>query len=112
MSTSTITSDTLTTNQPPDRSILKTPERITPAAAAEDEKFQAVARGNRSGTLKLPGIPSFANAHDERKWMKEHMAAAFRFFGKKGYNEGISGHISMRGMYLCVSSSSLPASHN
>lgn len=28
--------------------------------------------------------------------MKEHMAAAFRFFGKQGYGEGISGHISMR----------------
>ena len=28
------------------------------------------------------------------------MAAAFRHFGKLGYNEGVSGHISMRGMYL------------
>jgi ribulose-5-phosphate 4-epimerase/fuculose-1-phosphate aldolase len=29
--------------------------------------------------------------------MREHMAAAFRYFGKLGYGEGVSGHISMRG---------------
>lgn len=65
--------------------------------AEEDAKFQAVARGDRKGTLKLRGIPTFTDPYEKRKWMKEHMAAAFRFFGKKGYGEGISGHISMRG---------------
>ncbi|KAE8148176.1 class II aldolase/adducin domain protein [Aspergillus avenaceus] len=65
-------------------------------SAAEDTTFQATARGNRDGTLKLQGIPEFADAYQERQWMKEHMAAAFRFFGKMGYGEGISGHISMR----------------
>ena len=95
MSTSTVT---VTTNQQTDRSTLVAVEdKVT--TAAEDEKFQATARGNRSGTLKLRGIPTFSEAHDKRKWMKEHMAAAFRFFGKQGYGEGISGHISMRGMY-------------
>jgi hypothetical protein len=62
-------------------------------------KFQAVARGNRSGTLKLQGIPEFTGLHEKRQWMKGHMAAAFRFFGKQGYGEGISGHISIRGMF-------------
>lgn len=100
MSASTVTS-ILATNQQPNRSVLVTADGFT--TATEDEKFQAVARGNRSGTLKLQGIPTFVNAHDERKWMKEHMAAAFRFFGKKGYNEGISGHISMRGMFQILS---------
>ncbi|RMJ21270.1 hypothetical protein PHISP_07859 [Aspergillus sp. HF37] len=66
------------------------------SSGADDANFQAVARGNRSGTLKLRGIPMFADPHEQRKWMKEHMAAAFRFFGKRGYGEGISGHISMR----------------
>ncbi|KAI9929198.1 hypothetical protein ASPWEDRAFT_36821 [Aspergillus wentii DTO 134E9] len=65
-------------------------------AAADDAKFQATARGDRNGTLKLPGIPTFTDPLEKRKWMKEHMAAAFRFFGKQGYGEGISGHISMR----------------
>jgi hypothetical protein len=65
--------------------------------AADDATFQATARGNRSGTLKLSGIPIFTDLYEKRKWMKEHMAAAFRFFGKHGHGEGISGHISMRG---------------
>jgi hypothetical protein len=74
---------------------------ITPAA--NDATFQALARGDRRGTLKLRGIPEFTDLHDKRKWMKEHMAAAFRFFGKRGYGEGVSGHISMRGTLFCSS---------
>lgn len=65
--------------------------------AEEDAQFQATARGDRKGTLKLRGIPTFTNPYEQRRWMKEHMAAAFRYFGKLGYGEGISGHISMRG---------------
>ncbi|KAL4906156.1 hypothetical protein BDW74DRAFT_139266 [Aspergillus multicolor] len=67
---------------------------ITPAL--EDKAFQAIARGNRAGTLKLRGIPTFTDPYAERQWIKEHMAAAFRVFGKQGFNEGISGHISVR----------------
>lgn len=65
--------------------------------AEKDEKFQSLVRGNRAGTLKLRGIPIHNDPYAKRKWMKEHMAAAFRFFGKQGYGEGISGHISIRG---------------
>lgn len=76
------------------------------ASAANDVKFQSIARGNRNGTLKLRGIPTFPDPLEQRKWMKEHMAAAFRYFGKLGYGEGISGHISMRGMPAKHSSTS------
>lgn len=65
--------------------------------AANDAKFQSLARGKRDGTLKLRGIPTFTDPLEKRKWMREHMAAAFRYFGKLGYGEGVSGHISMRG---------------
>lgn len=65
--------------------------------AANDASFQGLARGGRNGTLKLRGIPTFSDLTEKRKWMKEHMAAAFRYFGKLGYGEGVSGHISMRG---------------
>ncbi|KAJ5924591.1 hypothetical protein N7466_008778 [Penicillium verhagenii] len=63
---------------------------------ATDTTFQSLARGDRNGTLKLAGIPTFSDPLEKRKWMKEHMAVAFRYFGKLGYNEGVSGHISMR----------------
>lgn len=72
-------------------------------SAATDSKFQSVARGDRAGTLKLRGIPTFSDAHAKRQWVREHMAAAFRFFGKQGYGEGVSGHISVRGELAPVS---------
>lgn len=40
--------------------------------------------------------------------MKEHMAAAFRYFGKLGYGEGVSGHISMRGTRVELSLDHVP----
>ncbi|PPJ49649.1 hypothetical protein CBER1_02159 [Cercospora berteroae] len=44
----------------------------------------------------LPGIPQFVSFETHRKWMLEHMALAFRVFARKGYTEGMSGHISVR----------------
>lgn len=64
---------------------------------ADTEDWQGLASGDRGGKLKLRGIPTFSNPLAQRQWMKEHMAAAFRFFAKNGYHEGVSGHISMRG---------------
>lgn len=44
----------------------------------------------------LPGIPQFVSFATHRQWMLEHMAIAFRVFARKGYTEGMSGHISVR----------------
>jgi hypothetical protein len=92
MSSTTVTTETSTPTLP-----IRAVQEST--AAAQDATFQALARGDRQGKLKLRGIPEFADPYEKRKWMKEHMAAAFRFFGKMGYGEGVSGHISMRGAY-------------
>lgn len=70
--------------------------------AEDDATYQSIARGNRAGTLKLRGIPVHKDVYAQRQWMKEHMAAAFRFFGKQGYGEGASGHISMRGTSISI----------
>lgn len=43
-----------------------------------------------------PGIPKFNTFAEERQWQLEHLAAAFRVFGRNGYAEGIAGHISVR----------------
>lgn len=40
--------------------------------------------------------PLFTNKHAERQWVIEHLAGAFRVFGRKGYTEGSAGHISVR----------------
>lgn len=67
------------------------------AAASTDERrepshaIQAISQG-----IPLPGIPSFTSIDRKRRWMLEHMAGAFRVFGRNGFGEGMSGHISLR----------------
>lgn len=41
-------------------------------------------------------MPKFESKEKERLWAKQHMAAAFRVFARKGYTEGSAGHISLR----------------
>jgi len=53
--------------------------------------LQAISQG-----VSLPGIPSFTDIEKHRAWLLEHMAGAFRVFARKGFTEGMSGHISVR----------------
>lgn len=53
--------------------------------------LQAISQG-----MTLPGIPSFTSIDKQRRWILEHMAGAFRVFARKGYTEGMAGHISVR----------------
>ncbi|KAL4787719.1 class II aldolase/adducin N-terminal [Aspergillus varians] len=78
------------------RTVLHPTQAGALTAAEDDHVLQGIARGDRHGALKLRGIPSFSDPMAERQWIREHMAAAFRFFGKHGYYEGTSGHISVR----------------
>lgn len=40
-------------------------------------------------------IPVFADPYKKREWMLQHMAGALRVFGRKGYNEGCAGHVTI-----------------
>lgn len=46
--------------------------------------------------LMIPGPPVFENKHEEREFLKGRLAAAFRIFGKEGFDEGVAGHITVR----------------
>jgi ribulose-5-phosphate 4-epimerase/fuculose-1-phosphate aldolase len=46
--------------------------------------------------LPMPQRPSFDDVADERRYRKQRLAAALRLFGRYGFGEGISGHISVR----------------
>lgn len=48
------------------------------------------------GGVILQGPPTFNSFERERRYMLEHMAGAFRVFARKGFTEGIAGHISLR----------------
>jgi ribulose-5-phosphate 4-epimerase/fuculose-1-phosphate aldolase len=43
-----------------------------------------------------PQFPTFLNVEDERKHRKQRLAAAFRLFGRFGFDEGVAGHITAR----------------
>ena len=95
--TSTMSTAVTTTMPPRARLTANSHDQTDLLPAERDQAFQSLARGDRHGTLQLRGIPTFTDPHAKRQWIREHMAAAFRFFGKRGYGEGISGHISVRG---------------
>lgn len=40
--------------------------------------------------------PKFEDKYKEREYLKGRLAAAFRIFGKYGFDEGIAGHITLR----------------
>ncbi|KAJ9640974.1 hypothetical protein H2201_002210 [Coniosporium apollinis] len=45
---------------------------------------------------KFPGPPKFDDPYKEREYLKGRLAAAFRLFGKFGFDEGVAGHITLR----------------
>ena len=44
----------------------------------------------------LPQPPVFSSVEAERRYRKEQLAAGFRIFGKFGFSEGVTGHITVR----------------
>lgn len=73
---------------------------VSPAKSSNDGKpikqsdktpLQMISQG-----VCLPGIPTFPSFAEHRQWQLEKMALAFRVFARKGYTEGMSGHISVR----------------
>ncbi|KAF2752900.1 arad-like aldolase/epimerase [Pseudovirgaria hyperparasitica] len=46
--------------------------------------------------LKIRSYPNFTTLLEERIYRKQHLAAAFRVFADRGFDEGVAGHISVR----------------
>ena len=53
-------------------------------------------------TSKILGPPKFDDPHEARDFLKGRLAAAFRIFGKYGFDEGVAGHITLRVCYRVV----------
>ncbi|HWL95994.1 MAG TPA: class II aldolase/adducin family protein [Nocardioidaceae bacterium] len=60
------------------------------------EEEQASYLADTHTGLPMPSPPVFATVAEERRHRKQRLAAAMRLFGKFGFGEGISGHISVR----------------
>lgn len=59
-------------------------------------KAMAVGVQTKDGRSNVPTIPDFKTKEEEQKYCKEHLAAAFRVFAERGYDEGVAGHMSLR----------------
>ncbi|KAI7199828.1 hypothetical protein D0869_03366 [Hortaea werneckii] len=70
---------------------VKKPENVTTDETEKKTALELISQG-----ATLPGIPKHLTFTAHRTWMLEHMALAFRVFARKGYTEGMSGHISVR----------------
>ncbi|KAF9870756.1 hypothetical protein CkaCkLH20_11858 [Colletotrichum karsti] len=71
--------------------VLAQSKRWNPHGKEGQTALEALSQGT-----PLPGIPTFPSFHEHRTHILEHMAATFRIFARKGFNEGMAGHISVR----------------
>lgn len=55
-----------------------------------------IEEGSIMPTTSFPKPPTFEDKYKEREYLKGRLAAAFRIFGKNGYDEGVAGHITLR----------------
>ena len=69
-------------------------DKNTPATAPHEPGLsKEKARGEM---IQFPSPPKFEDKHKERAYLKGRLAAAFRIFGKYGFDEGVAGHITVR----------------
>lgn len=52
-------------------------------------------------TVEMPkvsdiGLPTFESPYQEREYKKKRLALAFRIFAKYGFEDGVSGHVTLR----------------
>lgn len=72
------------------------------------DKPDSQTKGTAPSEPKIPGVqaeaqllaftapPKFTDKYEERQFLKERLALAFRIFGKYGFDEGVAGHITIR----------------
>jgi hypothetical protein len=57
---------------------------------------EAAMGASKNRSLKFPTPPKWSDPREEQQYLKGRLAAAFRIFGKNGYDEGVAGHITVR----------------
>lgn len=65
-------------------------------SSAENRITGALGQTTSGKRLKIRTYPKFNSLEDERQYRKQHLAAAFRLFADRGFDEGVAGHISVR----------------
>ncbi|KIV80197.1 hypothetical protein PV11_07716 [Exophiala sideris] len=66
------------------------------ASSQENRSVGALGMTTSGKKLKIRAYPKFDSLEEERLYRKQHLAAAFRVFADRGFDEGVAGHISVR----------------
>ena len=61
---------------------------------AANTKLGALGKTRSGKKLKIRSYPTSNSPEEERLYRKQHLAAAFRVFADRGFDEGVAGHIS------------------
>ncbi|KAI9789134.1 MAG: hypothetical protein M1833_002769 [Piccolia ochrophora] len=80
----------------PPSATTETPLRNGNGVAAEEPLEPGLSEGQAKVKATIPKPPSFEDKYEERTYLKGRLAAAFRIFGKYGFDEGVAGHITVR----------------
>jgi hypothetical protein len=64
--------------------------------STENQKTGALGKTTSGKQLRIRSYPKFSTLEEERVYRKQHLAAAFRVFADRGFDEGVAGHISVR----------------
>ena len=73
-----------------------TASRVDRHEESENRTVTAMGRTTSEKVLKIRSYPKFEKLEDERLYRKQHLAAAYRVFAARGFDEGVAGHISVR----------------
>lgn len=68
-------------------------ETVTPSQSQNQPQSQETSAKNAQVKMNFPKPPVFEDKHAEREYLKGRLAAAFRIFGKNGFDEGT--HLSL-----------------
>jgi hypothetical protein len=86
----------------PDQKIILHFFKMAPVATAlksetsDNASVGAIGRTTSGKPLKVRAYPKFDSLEEERLYRKQHLAAAYRIFAERGFDEGVAGHISVR----------------
>jgi hypothetical protein len=63
---------------------------VTKNESSENQKMGALGRTTTGKQLKIRTYPKFDSLEEERLYRKQHLAAAFRIFAERGFDEGVA----------------------
>lgn len=69
---------------------------VIDSSSATNQAVGALGKTTSGKKLNIRTYPKFDSLEEERLYRKQHLAAAFRIFADRGFDEGVAGHISVR----------------